>query len=224
MRIAVVEDDADIRALVSLHMKRTGYATAEYADGGSFLDALRASPPDLVILDLMLPDMDGLDICRRLRADARFARIPIIMVTARAEEADRVVGLELGADDYLTKPFSPRELVARVKAVLRRRGGTPAHGERITIGGLFIDPGKHEVTVDGRPVELTATEFRLLHILAAKAGWVLSRDRLLRELWGDEKVVIDRTIDVHVKNLRRKMGKAGALVRNIRGVGYKVEP
>ena len=223
-RIAVVEDDGDIRNLVALHMRRAGYEVLQYADGGSFAASLSGDLPDLIILDLMLPDTDGLELCRRMKSDPMTASVPIIILTARAEESDRVVGLEMGADDYVVKPFSPRELVARARAVLRRRENPTQWRDRIEIGAVVLDPRSYDVTAAGRKIALSATEFRLFYILAAHPGRVFSRELLLRELWGDRKIVTDRTIDVHIKNIRRKLGTAGALIRNIRGVGYKVEP
>ncbi|MEO0085940.1 MAG: response regulator transcription factor [candidate division WOR-3 bacterium] len=221
--IAVVDDEPDILALVSLHLKRAGFRVKEFGEATSFLAFAGRQVPDLIVLDLMLPDMDGADVCRQLKETERLAQVPVIMLTARADEADRVLGLELGADDYVTKPFSPRELVARVRAVLRRRqrGEDPEH---LDFGTLSISPGRHVVTVGGERVELTTTEFRILLLLARKPGWVFSRDQILESLWGGEKAVLDRTIDVHIKNIRDKLGKAGVLIRNVRGVGYKLEP
>jgi len=223
LTIAVVDDEPDILALVALHLKKAGYRVREFPDAGCFLASVRRQIPDLVILDLMLPDMDGADVCRQLKETGRLARVPVIMLTARVTEADRVLGLELGADDYVVKPFSPRELVARVRAVLRRRQQSE-DPERLDFGILSISPGRYAVTVAGGRVELTITEFRILLILARKPGWVFSRDQILESLWGSEKAVIDRTVDVHIKNIRDKLGRAGGLVRNVRGVGYKLEP
>ncbi|MGC8797901.1 MAG: response regulator [candidate division WOR-3 bacterium] len=221
--IAVVDDEPDILDLVSLHLNRAGFQTETFTTAGDFYEFLKRRAPDLIILDLMLPDVDGLDVCRFLKSQSDYARIPIIMLTAKADETDRVLGLELGADDYITKPFSSRELVARVRSVLRRLEKVTAE-ENLVIGNvLTINPKRHEVKVDGKRVLLTTTEFRLLLILAQKPGWVFSRDQLLDELWGDEKAVIDRTIDVHIRHLRVKLGRAGQLIQNVRGVGYKIE-
>ncbi len=181
--------------------------------------------PDLIILDLMLPDFDGLDICKTLRNDTRYAEIPIIMVTAKTEELDIVLGLELGADDYITKPFSPRELTARVKTILRRgKRQIESARKQIIIGDMLtIDSAKYEVWVQAEKIALTSTEFLILKLLAEKPGWVFSREKILNALWSNEKDVFDRTVDVHMKNLRDKLGEAGRLIKSIRGVGYKLE-
>jgi len=222
-RIAIVEDEPDIAELISLHLKKAGFQTAVFHNGESFTVHLKRHTPDLAILDLMLPDADGMDLCKALRKQERFAALPILILTAKGEETDKVLGLELGADDYVTKPFSPRELVARVKALLRRRQEAPVE-ETLTVAGIFtLHPGRHAVTVSGKAVELTATEFKLLALLASRKGWVFSRDQLLDHLWGSGKAVVDRTVDVHIKNLREKLGIAGKLIKNVRGVGYKLE-
>jgi DNA-binding response OmpR family regulator len=221
--IAVVDDEPDIRELVSLHLTRAGFAVRAFGTAGEFQASLPRALPDLVILDLMLPDADGLDVCRQFKSAPRTAGIPVMMLTARGEESDRVVGLELGADDYITKPFSPREMVARVKAVLRRRETSKEPAALQLPGGIAIDANRYDVTVGGRKVDLTTTEFKILQILAERPGWVFSRDEILNRLWGDEKAVIDRTIDVHITNLRKKLGRGGRVIRNVRGVGYKVE-
>jgi DNA-binding response OmpR family regulator len=221
--IAVVEDEIDILELITLHLKKERFKVSGFLNGSGFLRSLDGELPELVILDLMLPDLDGFEICRHLRSRSDCASIPVIMVTARSEETDRVLGLELGADDYMVKPFSPRELTARVKAVLRRTGKQETEGERINIGEVRIDPQKYEVTVEGKKIDLTTTEFRILQLLASKQGWVFTRDRILTHLWGSEKMVVDRTIDVHIKHLREKMAPWGGLIKNMRGVGYKLE-
>jgi DNA-binding response OmpR family regulator len=220
--IAVVDDEPDILELVSLHLSKAGFTVRTFPDAGRFQKSLASSLPDLVILDLMLPDADGLDVCRDLKKDTRTAHIPVMMLTARGEEIDRVLGLEIGADDYVTKPFSPKELVARVKAVLRRQDSREVRDTVELADGVVMDINRYEVTVNGRKVDVTTTEFKLLRILAERRGWVFSRDELLSRLWGDEKAVLDRTIDVHVTNLRKKLGKAGRLIENVRGVGYKL--
>ena len=220
--IAVVDDEPDILELVSLHLSKAGFSVRTFPDAGRFQKSLASSLPDLVVLDLMLPDADGLDICKDLKRDARTAHIPVMMLTARGEEFDRVLGLEIGADDYITKPFSPKELVARVKAVLRRYDKKDAVQTVELADGVIMDMNRYEVTVHGRKVDLTTTEFKLLGILAERRGWVFSRDEILSRLWGNDKSVLDRTVDVHVTNLRKKMGKAGRLIENVRGVGYKL--
>jgi len=196
--------------------------TKDFFRAQDFLKFIETEKTDLIVLDLMLPDADGLEICKELKKQAEYSSIPIIMLTAKGEETDKILGLELGADDYVTKPFSPKELVARVKAVLRRqqkREELP----KIEIGGLLtILPEKHEVYVEGNKVELTSTEFRILQLLSSKKGWVFTRDQILDYLWGQEKAVVDRTVDVHIKHLREKLGKASSLIKNIRGVGYKL--
>jgi DNA-binding response OmpR family regulator len=223
--IAVVDDEPDIVALITLHLKKAGFQSEGFFEARTFLDLLEKRVPDLVLLDLMLPDIDGLEVCKLLRRKEEWASIPVIMVTARNEEGDRVLGLELGADDYITKPFSARELIARVKTVLRRKAG-PAPSRKIEVADLLVlDLEKYEVLVQSRKVELTSTEFRILKYLASKPGWVFTRDQILDHLWGHEKIVLDRTVDVHIRNLRDKLGpKAARMIRNIRGVGYKLEP
>lgn len=221
--IAVVDDEPDIRELVSLHLSRAGFQVKDFERANDFLNFLNASKPDLVILDLMLPDADGLDVCKLMRKNDDFSQIPVIMLTAKGDETDRILGLELGADDYVTKPFSPRELVARVKAVLRRDIKLETEEIKEIAGLISIDSGKHEVKVKNENVELTSTEFRILLLLASRKGWVFSRDQILDHLWGQDKAVVDRTIDVHIKHLREKLGEAAHLIKNIRGVGYKLE-
>jgi two-component system phosphate regulon response regulator PhoB/two-component system alkaline phosphatase synthesis response regulator PhoP len=222
--IVIVDDEPDILELIKIHLQKAGYTVAAFEKADPFLDYIRGTRPDLIVLDLMLPDADGLDICTYLKRDDRFSAIPVIMLTAKGEETDRILGLELGADDYVTKPFSPRELVARVKAVLRRDRRSEVSG-LIKLGKrLTIDPGRHEVLRDGKKVVLTPTEFRILQLLASKKGWVFTRDQILDFLWGQDKAVLDRTIDVHIKHLREKLGEESArLIKNVRGVGYKVE-
>jgi len=220
--IAVVDDEPDILELVTLHLRKAGYKVQGFADATSFYKSLSRKEPDLIILDLMLPDADGIDVCRYLRKEGRFARVPVIMLTARAEETDRVLGLEIGADDYVVKPFSPRELVARVKAVFRRLEAGPEPGGTLIVGDIELDPEKFKALVKGKPVELTATEFRILQILCRQPDRVFSRDQLIEGIWGYDKPVIDRTIDTHVRNLRDKLGQTGDYIRTVRGVGYKL--
>ncbi len=226
--IAVVEDEEDIRALVAAGLEREGFRVREYAGGRDLVPRLRRERPALVVLDVMLPDTDGFALCRLLRADAELSAVPVIMLTARAGESDRVLGLELGADDYVTKPFSPKELAARVRAVLRRAAsGKEAGGTAGRIdagGGLLLDTGAREALVEGRRVELTRAEFDILQLLASRPGWVFSREKILDHLWGEQKSVTDRSVDTHVKNLREKLGAAGARIVNVRAVGYKLAP
>ncbi len=221
--VAVVEDDAAVRDVVTLHLKQAGFQVSEFACLERFREFLEAHRPDLVILDLNLPDGDGIDACKAMQADARLRDIPVIILSGRTGELDRVLGLEVGAVDYVTKPFSGRELLARVKLRLPHEPA-PEAGDVLAVGDeLVIDLKRYVVTAGGRPVELTPTEFRLLRILASRPGWVHSRDQLLDALWGNDKVVVDRTIDLHVANLRRKLGKAGDCIKSVRGVGYKLE-
>jgi phosphate regulon transcriptional regulator PhoB len=222
--VLVVEDEPDIRTLVVHHLTRDGFRCRTAATGPEALAAVRKTPPDLVILDLMLPELNGIEVCRRLRGDAATAAVPIIMLTARADEVDRVVGLEMGADDYVVKPFSPKELVARVRAVLRRvRGGEP--GRALAVAGVRLDAERHAVTVSGRPVELTPKEFDLLHALLEAAGRVLSREHLLTRVWGYTRAdeIESRTVDVHIRRLRAKLGAEERRIATIKGVGYRFE-
>ena len=222
-KIAVIEDEADILEVVQYNLRREGYLVVASRNGEEGLDRVRKENPDLVLLDLMLPGLDGLEVCKRLQADPVTAAIPVIMVTAKGEESDVVLGLQMGADDYVTKPFSPKELLARVKAVLRRGPLREARssGDRVARDGLMVDSVKHLVTVDGEPITMTATEMRLLHFLATHPGRVFSRDQLLSRAIGDHAVVIDRNIDVHVGAIRRKLGRCRELIETIRGVGYR---
>jgi len=223
--VAVVDDEPDILDLIGLHLSRAGFAVKPFAAAKPLLQYLAKQLPDLLVLDLMLPDGDGLEICKSLKTDQRTRSLPILILTAKGEKPDIVLGLEFGADDYLVKPFSPAELVARVKAILRRsRKPDDGEGEIIRVGEvLVVDPGRHSVRVSGALVALTSTEFAILLILSRNPGWVFSREKILDALWGDEKAVIDRTIDVHITHLREKLGPAGSLIKNIRGVGYKIE-
>ncbi len=220
--IAALDDEADILELLRVSLQKSGYRFEGFQEAEDLYRYLAREKPSLILLDLMLPDTDGLEVCRQIRKSDELAQVPIIMLTARGDESDKVVGLELGADDYMTKPFSVKELVARIHAVLRRpRGGEGAR--RIVVGTLVIDLDKFEVTAEGAKVELTATEFKILQLLASRRGRVLTRDQILDFLWGTEKAVVDRTVDVHIRNLREKLGAAALLVKNIRGVGYKLE-
>ena len=219
--VLVIDDEKDLVELVRYNLRSEGFEVLAARDGESGVREALDRRPDLVLIDLMLPGIDGLEVCQRLRSDERTSRIPLIMLTAKSSEADRVVGLELGADDYVTKPFSPRELAARVKAVLRRAGGHQELPELIRRGSLEIDVARHEVSCEGDRVELTATEFRLLHLLAARPGRVFSRSELIDGALGRDVAVLDRTIDVHVVALRRKLGRCGCWIETVRGFGYR---
>jgi two-component system phosphate regulon response regulator PhoB/two-component system alkaline phosphatase synthesis response regulator PhoP len=221
--IAIVDDEEDIVDLVAHHLQKENFQVEEFNDGESILSYLKAGRPDLIILDLMLPGIDGLEVCKIVKRDELTASIPVIMLTAKGTETDKVVGLELGADDYIVKPFSPRELVARIKTILRRTEVKKEESKIIKINGLSIDLSKYEVKVDSKKIDLTTTEFKLLSILATRPDWVFSRQQLLDELWSSDKVVLDRTIDVHLVNLRKKIGEFGKFIKSIRGVGYKLE-
>jgi DNA-binding response OmpR family regulator len=223
--ILVVDDEPDIRRLIVMHLERDGFRCRTAGTGPDALREAKTAAPDLVILDLMLPAIDGLEVCRRLRGDAATAGVPIIMLTARADEVDRVVGLEIGADDYVVKPFSPKELVARVRAVLRR--AQPAEPARVlTAGPLTLDPARHVVTLAGGPLALTPKEFDLLQVLLESAGRVLSRERLLSHVWGYARAdeIESRTVDVHVRRLRAKLGDFGSRIATVKAVGYRFEP
>ena len=223
-RVLIVEDEPDIRDLLLFHLAREGYQVGQCRSGPEALRLARASPPDLLLLDLMLPDMDGLEVCRRLRQDPATQGLPIVMLTARGDEVDRVLGLELGADDYVVKPFSPRELIARIRAVLRRV--RPAAGAApLVIGRLAIDAAAHQVTVAGAVVSLTRKEFDLLRALAEARGRVLSREYLLDHVWGYTAAgeIESRTVDVHVRRLRQKLGAEGQRIGTVTGVGYRFE-
>jgi DNA-binding response OmpR family regulator len=223
-RVLVVEDEPDIRALVVHHLTRDGFTCRTARTGVEALADIRAHHPDLVVLDLMLPEMDGLDVCRRLRADPATAGLAIIMLTAKADEVDRIVGLELGADDYVTKPFSPKELVARTRAVLRRT--RPADDARpLVAGALTLDVARHRVTLAGRELALTPKEFDLLHVLLASAGRALSREALLNRVWGYARAdeIESRTVDVHVRRLRAKLDVEGCRIATVKGVGYRFD-
>lgn len=222
-KILVVEDEADLREVLSYNLARDGFRVLLAESGSEALRKARKEVPDLVLLDLMLPDVDGLEVCRRLKKDPLTASLPIIMVTAKGEETDVVLGLGVGADDYIAKPFSPRELVARVKAVLRR-GPQREEAEaarRIVRGPLCIDAERHEALLEGKPVRFTATEFRLLHFLALHPGRVFSRDQLMRRVMGEDVILVDRNVDVHVRAVRSKLGVHRDLVETVRGVGYR---
>lgn len=223
-RVLIVEDETDIANLMHFHLSREGYAPQIAQSGRLALEAVDQQKPDLVILDIMLPDLDGLEVCRKLKRDSATQQIPILMVSARGEESDIVVGLELGAEDYVTKPFSPRVLMARVKAVLRRRDSEGAKEILLAGGGLKIDPARHMVEIDGKAIELTLTQYRLLHFLAARPGFVRTRDQIVSAVRGEGTVLSSRAIDVHVAALRQKLGDRGEIIETVRGVGYRVSP
>ena len=219
--ILVIDDEKDLIELVKYSLEKEGFQVKGAFNGESGLAAAVRDVPNLVIVDLMLPGMDGLEVCRRLRTDTRSAAVPIIMLTAKSAESDRVVGLELGADDYVTKPFSPRELAARVKAVLRRSSSQAPATAVIRHGGLTIDLTRREVSCDGKSIAVTASEFRLLHFLADHPGRVFSRSELIDGALGREISVVDRTIDVHITGLRKKLGNCGECIETVRGFGYR---
>ncbi len=220
--VLIIDDEKDLIELVKYNLEKDGFDVIEATDGRSGFDIARQHLPDLVVLDLMMPGMDGLEVCRRLRADARTQRLPVIMLTAKAAEADRVVGLEMGADDYVVKPFSPRELVARVKANLRRTAQADAPPAVVRVKDLVIDPDRHEVSYEGTPRTLTATEFRILSLLASRPGRVFSRDDIVASALGRDAAVTDRTIDVHVTAIRKKLGEGNTMIETVRGFGYKL--
>lgn len=220
-RILVVDDEPDTVELIEYNLRNAGFEVLVAYNGVEALQRARREQPDLIVLDLMLPEIEGLEVCKTLRRDPMTSEIPIVMCTARASEIDRIVGLEVGADDYLTKPFSPRELVLRVKNLLKRIQPFGVRGERICVEGLLIDLPRHRVEVEAHPVELTATEFKLLAVLAQRMGRVQTREVLLRDVWGYENWVDTRTVDTHIRRLREKLGPAAKWIETIRGVGYR---
>jgi two-component system, OmpR family, alkaline phosphatase synthesis response regulator PhoP len=226
--VLVVDDEPDILELVKYNLDKEGYQVTVVATGEDALAATRTKMPDIVILDLMLPGVDGLEVCRRLRGDPKTRNIPIVMLTAKGDEADVVTGLELGASDYVTKPFSPRVLTARIRAVLRRGDEAEDDEATIRIKDLTIHPGRHQVFVTDKSVELTATEFRILLFLAKRPGWVFTRQQIVDAAQGDDafvsdRFVTDRSVDVHIVSLRRKLGSGGAYIETVRGVGYRLQ-
>jgi two-component system alkaline phosphatase synthesis response regulator PhoP len=225
-RILIIEDDRDIVELVRYNLAQEGFQVTSVADGASGLAQVKKSPPDVLLLDLMLPKLSGLEICKEIRRDNSLNRLPILMVTARGEEADRVVGLEMGADDYVTKPFSPRELVARVKALLRRATPPDEVAQTVEAGSLVIDPSSYRVTRTGKPVTLSTLEFRLLHYLASRPNKVFSRDHLLDSVWGADRFVTPRSVDVYIRRLREKVEadpEHPVHLKTVRGAGYMFE-
>ncbi|MCC6503163.1 MAG: response regulator [Deltaproteobacteria bacterium] len=222
VRILVVDDEPDILNLLEYNLKRAGFQAILAKDGPEAIEAAKAHRPDLVLLDIMLPDMEGTEVLRRLKALEATSLIPIIMLTAKGEEVDKIVGFELGAEDYITKPFSPRELILRVKAVLKRSSERPEPQDKtVSYNELSVDLSRHKVTVAGKPIELSSTEFRLLTELMQAKGRVLTRDTLLDRAWGRDCFVIPRTVDTHVRRLRSKLGAAGEYIETVRGAGYR---
>lgn len=223
-KILVVDDEEDILELVRYNLAKEGYRVACVTSGEQALREAKEGAPDLILLDLMLPGLDGLDVCRRLKSDHVTSVIPIIMLTAKGEDADIVTGLELGAEDYVTKPFSPRVLLARLKACLRRKRQEEADETGILkVGDFTINPSRHEVFVKGKPASLTATEFRILYFLARRTGWVFSRDQIIKAVKGDDYPVTERSVDVQIAGLRKKLGSSGNSVETVRGVGYRLK-
>jgi len=225
-RILIIEDDRDIIELVRYNLVNEGFQVSAASDGTAGLASLKKSPPDILLLDLMLPRLSGLEICKEIRRDSALNRLPILMLTARGEEADRVVGLEMGADDYVTKPFSPRELVARVRALLRRTDPAGDSQRTIEVGKLLIDPAAYRVAREGKPLTLSTLEFRLLYYLAARPNRVFTRDQLLDAVWGTERFVTPRSVDVYVRRLREKIEadpENPAHLKTVRGAGYLFE-
>jgi phosphate regulon transcriptional regulator PhoB len=221
-KILVADDEADVLNLVSSNLKNAGYHVIKAQDGASALTKARETVPMLIVLDLMLPGMSGLDVCKSLKSDEATARIPIIMLTAKAEEIDRILGLELGADDYITKPFSPRELVLRVNSVVRRSSGQNEKSDHIKIGDIVVDRMRFDVRVKGEPLEMTPTEFKLLLVLMERQGRVQSREVLLNDVWGYDNVLDTRTVDTHVARLREKLRRGKVSIDTVRGFGYRI--
>lgn len=222
-KILIIEDDQDIVELLRHYLQKENFVLKDAADGFSGLEKAKAESFDLIILDIMLPEMDGLEVCKELRGDPKTAPVPIIMLTAKAEETDKIVGLELGADDYVTKPFSPKELVARVKALLRRAERRPEKQKVYHYGKLILDLSKHEVIFDNKPIELTSKEFDLLECLLRSKGRVLSRDYLMNEVWGYDYYGGMRTVDVHIRRLREKIPVLSGVIQTVKNLGYKLK-
>jgi two-component system phosphate regulon response regulator PhoB len=220
--VLIIEDERDVVDLLALNLRNAGFATSTALDGAVGLKKARNEKPAFIILDLMLPKMPGLEVCRILKSDPVTRQIPIMMLTAKADEIDRIVGLEFGADDYVTKPFSPREVVLRIRAIMRP-GEWKEEEDRLTAGPITVDPARHEVSVNRKPINLTSLEFKLLHTLMQQRGRVQERDRLLNEVWGYDSVIDTRTVDTHVRRLRIKLGKAGDLIESVRGFGYRLK-
>ena len=221
-RILVVDDEEDAVELIEFNLQNAGFRVATASDGMEAVEKSRVMPPDLIILDLMLPELDGLEVCKILRRDPATQNIPIIMLTAKASELDRVLGLEIGADDYVTKPFSPRELVLRVKKQLQHTAAASEEGEVLRFGEVVIDIPRHAATIQGKGVELTATEFRLLTILVQRRGRVQSREQLLKDVWDYDEGINSRTVDSHMRRLRQKLGRSARYLGTVRGIGYRM--
>lgn len=219
-KILIVDDEQDILALLEYNLKKAGFQVASAEDGPEAIESAKREKPDLIILDIMLPSMEGTEVCKILKRENTTNSIPVIMLTAKGEEIDRIVGLELGADDYITKPFSPRELILRVKAVLKR-GQRQEKAKTITKGPIYIDIDRNSITVNNKPLNLTAIEFKLLTELAMSNHRVLSRDNLLDRIWGRDCYVTDRTVDTHIRRLRAKLGKVAKYIETVRGFGYR---
>ncbi len=220
-KILVVDDEPEAVELLEFNLKQAGYAVSTAGDGAEALKRARTQTPDLIVLDVMLPEMDGFEICKSLRLNPATAKVPIVMLTAKAAEIDRVLGLELGADDYLTKPFSPRELLLRIKKILSRGQVEEKMRDQLRYGDLLIDVPRHIASWKGKAIELTATEFRLLTVLSQRAGRVQSRDQLLRDVWEYDSLIDTRTVDTHMRRLREKLGPASKHLDTVRGVGYR---
>lgn len=221
MKILVVDDEPEALEIIEFNLKQAGFEVLKAGDGAEALAKARTLMPNLIVLDLMLPEIDGLEVCKMIRRDASTQLIPIVMVTAKAAEIDRVLGLELGADDYVTKPFSPRELVLRIKNILSRQQGAEKADDTIQCGDLVIDTPRHTVTWKGKPIDLTATEFKLLALLVQRSGRVQSREQLLRDVWEYNNLVDTRTVDTHMRRLREKLGPGAKRLDTVRGVGYR---
>jgi len=220
-KVFIVEDEPDLRDTLTYNFENEGFTVKSFSNGESFLESLSKNKPNLVILDLMLPGISGLDVCRELRSDDNFNDIAVVMLTAKSEEIDRIVGFELGADDYVTKPFSVRELILRVKVLLKKRLENSANEQILAFGPITMNLDAHDVVVDGENINLTALEFKLLKHLLNRKGRVQTRDQLLGDVWGYSSEVTTRTVDTHIKRLREKLGKPGDLIQTIRGVGYR---
>jgi len=221
-KILIADDEPDVLNLVAANLRAAGFEVAKAEDGPTALTAVRQQAPHLLVLDLMLPGMTGLEVCRALKADAATAALPIIMLTAKAEEVDRIVGLEFGADDYITKPFSPRELVLRIKSVLRRVAKSEPPSAVLSLGDIVLDRTRFQVTVAGTPVDFTATELKLLTLLLERQGRVQSRESLLNDVWGYESMIDTRTVDTHIRRVRDKLGPAADCIETVRGFGYRI--